>query len=115
MPERHTSAQEKEKVSAAGIGLRMSQQVVLPLMELEFKGSGVSTTPKSLFMSESTERKRRQCKRRHCSDERRAAIERQHLSDKGPQFIARDFKSFVRIQGLTHVRTSPYYPQSNGK
>lgn len=39
----------------------------------------------------------------------------QIISDNGPQFIARDFKSFVRIQGLTHVRTSPYYPQSNGK
>ncbi|MFM7843774.1 MAG: transposase, partial [Planctomycetota bacterium] len=37
------------------------------------------------------------------------------ISDNGPQFIARDFKLFVRIQGLTHVRTSPYYPQSNGK
>jgi transposase InsO family protein len=37
------------------------------------------------------------------------------VSDNGPQFIAKDFKSFVRIQGLTHVRTSPYYPQSNGK
>lgn len=37
------------------------------------------------------------------------------VSDNGPQFIAKDFKSFVRIQGLTHVRTAPYYPQSNGK
>lgn len=37
------------------------------------------------------------------------------ISDNGPQFIARDFKSFVRLTGLTHVRTSPYYPQSNGK
>jgi transposase InsO family protein len=37
------------------------------------------------------------------------------ISDNGPQFIARDFKSFIRIQGLTHVRTAPYYPQSNGK
>jgi transposase InsO family protein len=37
------------------------------------------------------------------------------ISDNGPQFIARDFKDFVRIAGLTHVRTSPYYPQSNGK
>jgi putative transposase len=37
------------------------------------------------------------------------------VSDNGPQFIANDFKSFVRLQGLTHVRTSPYYPQSNGK
>jgi transposase InsO family protein len=37
------------------------------------------------------------------------------ISDNGPQFIARDFKEFVRLTGLTHVRTSPYYPQSNGK
>ncbi len=32
-----------------------------------------------------------------------------------PQFIAKDFKQFIRISGMTHVRTSPYYPQSNGK
>ncbi|HTW59670.1 MAG TPA: hypothetical protein VMD99_16195 [Terriglobales bacterium] len=31
------------------------------------------------------------------------------------QFIARDFKEFIRISGMTHVRTSPYYPQSSGK
>ena len=37
------------------------------------------------------------------------------ISDNGPQFIARDFKDFIRICGMTHVRTSPYYPQSNGK
>ena len=37
------------------------------------------------------------------------------ISDNGPQFIAKDFKEFIRISGLTHVKTSPYYPQSNGK
>lgn len=37
------------------------------------------------------------------------------VSDNGPQFIARDFRTFIRICGMTHVRTSPYYPQSNGK
>jgi len=37
------------------------------------------------------------------------------ISDNGPQFIAKDFKEFVRQYGLTHVRTSPFYPQSNGK
>jgi transposase InsO family protein len=37
------------------------------------------------------------------------------ISDNGPQFIARDFKEFIRVAGLTHVRTAPYYPQSNGK
>nr|WP_261341658.1 IS3 family transposase [Tautonia sociabilis] len=37
------------------------------------------------------------------------------ISDNGPQFLARDFKEFIRAAGITHVRTSPYYPQSNGK
>lgn len=37
------------------------------------------------------------------------------ISDNGPQFIAKDFKEFIRAAGITHVRTSPYYPQSNGK
>jgi transposase InsO family protein len=37
------------------------------------------------------------------------------ISDNGPQFIAKDFKEFIRITGMTHVKTSPYYPQSNGK
>lgn len=37
------------------------------------------------------------------------------ISDNGPQFIARDFKEYIRLTGMTHVRTSPYYPQSNGK
>jgi putative transposase len=37
------------------------------------------------------------------------------ISDNGPQFIAKDFKEFIRLAGMTHVKTSPYYPQSNGK
>lgn len=37
------------------------------------------------------------------------------ISDNGPQFVARDFKEFIRVAGMTHVRTAPYYPQSNGK
>jgi transposase InsO family protein len=37
------------------------------------------------------------------------------ITDNGPQFIAKDFKEFIRITGMTHVKTSPYYPQSNGK
>ena len=37
------------------------------------------------------------------------------ISDNGPQFIAKDFKAFIRISGMSHVRISPYYPQSNGK
>ena len=37
------------------------------------------------------------------------------ISDNGPQFIAKDFKEFIRLCGMTHVKTSPYYPQSNGE
>ena len=37
------------------------------------------------------------------------------ISDNGPQFVSKDFKEFIRVSGMTHVRTSPYYPQSNGK
>ncbi len=36
-------------------------------------------------------------------------------SDNGPPFIANDFKVFERLTGLSHVRTSPNYPQCNCK
>lgn len=39
----------------------------------------------------------------------------QVITDNGSAFIAKDFKEFIRISGMTHIRTSPYYPQSNGK
>ena len=37
------------------------------------------------------------------------------ISDNGPQFIAKDFKEFLRQSEMTHARISPGYPQSNGK
>jgi putative transposase len=37
------------------------------------------------------------------------------ITDNGPQFLAKDFREFIRLCGMTHVKTSPYYPQSNGK
>ena len=37
------------------------------------------------------------------------------ISDNGSAFIAKDFKSLIREVGMTHVRTSPFHPQSNGK
>ncbi|HET9624569.1 MAG TPA: DDE-type integrase/transposase/recombinase [Kofleriaceae bacterium] len=37
------------------------------------------------------------------------------ISDNDPQFIAKDFKELIRLTGMTHVRTAPFYPQSNGK
>ena len=37
------------------------------------------------------------------------------ISDNGPQFIAKDFKEFIRLWQTSHVLTSPHHPQSNGK
>jgi len=37
------------------------------------------------------------------------------ISDNGPQFVAREFKEFIRLWQTSHVFTSPHYPQSNGK
>ncbi|WP_315854361.1 IS3 family transposase [Rubripirellula lacrimiformis] len=47
--------------------------------------------------------------------EKHPGVKPRIISDNGPQFVAGDFKSFVRHSGMTHVKTSPYYPQSNGK
>jgi putative transposase len=37
------------------------------------------------------------------------------ITDNGSQFLAKQFKEFIRQAGMTHVKTSPYYPQANGK
>jgi putative transposase len=37
------------------------------------------------------------------------------ISDNGPQFVAKDFKEYIRLRQASHVLISPYYPQSNGK
>ena len=37
------------------------------------------------------------------------------ISDNGPQFIAKDFKEFIRLWQTSHVLTSPHYPQSKEK
>ena len=51
----------------------------------------------------------------HRAYERHPGVTPRIISDNGPQFIAKDFKEYIRTTGMTHVRTSPYYPQSNGK
>jgi transposase InsO family protein len=47
--------------------------------------------------------------------ERHPGVRPRIISDNGPQFNAKDFKSYIRLTGMTHVRTSPDYPQSNRK
>jgi len=37
------------------------------------------------------------------------------ISDNSPQFIAKDFKEFIRVWGMTHVRTSPTIPNRTEK
>lgn len=37
------------------------------------------------------------------------------ITDNGKQFVGREFAEFISIHGYTHVTTSAYYPQSNGK
>ena len=37
------------------------------------------------------------------------------ISDQGSQFKSREFKQFITLWQASHVMTSPYYPQSNGK
>ena len=38
-----------------------------------------------------------------------------YITDNGKQFTGREFRKFIAYHGLTHVRISPGYPQSNGK
>lgn len=38
-----------------------------------------------------------------------------HTPSEKVAILARDFKEFILLRGMTHARTSPYYPQSNGK
>lgn len=37
------------------------------------------------------------------------------ISDNGSQFVSKDFQLYLKQIGLQHVKTSPAYPQSNGK
>jgi len=48
---------------------------------------------------------------------RRAGVHPRLISDNGKQsrYLSGDFKEYLRDCGLKQVRTSVYYPQSNGK
>jgi hypothetical protein len=37
------------------------------------------------------------------------------VSDNGPQFISEEFKNFMKMNGVTHKRSPPYHPSTNGQ
>jgi putative transposase len=37
------------------------------------------------------------------------------ITDNGSQYLSKDFQLYLKEVGLQHIRTSPSYPQSNGK
>ncbi len=42
-------------------------------------------------------------------------LSEQVVTDNGPQFVAEEFTSFLRLNGVKHVRSAPYHPASNGQ
>ena len=38
----------------------------------------------------------------------------QVVTDNGPQFVAQEFATFMKGNGVKHIRTIPYHPASNG-
>lgn len=41
-------------------------------------------------------------------------IPEQMVSDNGPQFSSAEFSQFCKVNGVKHIRVSPYHPASNG-
>ena len=41
-------------------------------------------------------------------------LPQQFVSDNGPQFISEEFASFMKSNGIKHIRCAPYHPASNG-
>ena len=36
------------------------------------------------------------------------------VSHNGPKFCSKNFKAFLKQEGITHVKALPYHPQGNG-
>lgn len=44
----------------------------------------------------------------------RTGIPFQLVSDNGPQFVSEEFRSFMKSNGIQHIRSAPYHPATNG-
>ena len=42
-------------------------------------------------------------------------IPKELVSDNGPQFVSEEFEKFMKGNGITHIRSAPYHPSSNGE
>ena len=45
----------------------------------------------------------------------RYGIPEQLVSDNGPQFVSEEFETFMKQNGVKHIKCSPYHPSSNGQ
>ena len=45
----------------------------------------------------------------------RNGIPHQLVSDNDPQFVSDEFRNFMKVNGIRHIRTAVYHPASNGE
>ena len=45
----------------------------------------------------------------------RYGIPEQLVFDNGPQFVSEEFGTFMKQNGVKHIKCSPYHPSSNGQ
>jgi hypothetical protein len=44
----------------------------------------------------------------------RTGVPLQLVSDNGPQFVSEEFSTFMKANGIQHIKSAPYHPATNG-